>query len=245
MAPPSGCRRAISGPIDSAGTLRYRASANYYNTDGYIENDYLHDKADPFKDYSGRLRLVWKPTDRFTGDLRVLLRPGRDYRLLLCHSAQRRIQPVHFPDQSAECERHDYADSEQQSRHRTIATCLIPPSSWILAWTTGRSPRSRTTTTPRRSTPATPSISGRSRLRCCGISPVAVPDSLGGPFDESQSQFIDVTTWSQELRFTSPKVGGFSWIAGAYYLHTDRFISTGNLVDRGYGRTSGLSRSAG
>ena len=62
-----------------------------------------------------------------------------------------------------------------------------------------------------------------------------VPGFLGGPFDESQSQYIDVKTWSQELRFTSPKVGGFSWIAGAYYLHTDRFISTGNLVDRGLG----------
>jgi iron complex outermembrane receptor protein len=58
---------------------------------------------------------------------------------------------------------------------------------------------------------------------------------LGGPFDEGQSQFIDVRTWSQELRFTSPTVGGFSWIAGAYYVHTDRFISTGNLVDRGDG----------
>ena len=42
-------------------------------------------------------------------------------------------------------------------------------------------------------------------------------------------------TWSQELRFTSPKIGGFSWIAGAYYLHIERFISTGNLADRGAG----------
>src|SRR5262249_17473376 len=56
-----------------------------------------------------------------------------------------------------------------------------------------------------------------------------------GPFDESQSQFIDVHTWSQELRFTSPTVGGFSWIGGAYFVHTERFISTGNLADRGLG----------
>src|SRR2546429_4352992 len=59
--------------------------------------------------------------------------------------------------------------------------------------------------------------------------------SLGGPFDQSQSQFIDVTTYSQELRFTSPKIGGFSWIAGGDYVHTERFISTDNLVDRGQG----------
>jgi iron complex outermembrane receptor protein len=62
-----------------------------------------------------------------------------------------------------------------------------------------------------------------------------VPPALGGSFDESQSQFIDVKTYSQELRFTSVKTDGFSWIAGAYYIHTDRFISTGNLVDRGDG----------
>ena len=62
-----------------------------------------------------------------------------------------------------------------------------------------------------------------------------MPAALGGPLDESQSQFIDVKTWSQELRFTSPKTGGFSWIAGAYFLHIDRFISTGNLADRGDG----------
>ena len=42
-------------------------------------------------------------------------------------------------------------------------------------------------------------------------------------------------TYSQELRFTSPRVAGFSWIAGAYFVHTDRFISTGNLVDTGNG----------
>src|SRR5580698_8223623 len=63
---------AVSGPIDSAGTLRYRASINYYNTDGYLQNEYLDRKADPYRDYSGRLRLVWKPADEFSADLRFM-----------------------------------------------------------------------------------------------------------------------------------------------------------------------------
>jgi iron complex outermembrane recepter protein len=50
---------AVSGPIDAAGTLRYRASLSWYNTDGYLENTFLDRKADPYRDYSGRLRLVW------------------------------------------------------------------------------------------------------------------------------------------------------------------------------------------
>jgi iron complex outermembrane receptor protein len=53
-----------------------------------------------------------------------------------------------------------------------------------------------------------------------------VPPALGGTFDESQSQFVDVTTYSQELRFTSQKIGGFFWIARAYSSHPDFFIST-------------------
>src|SRR5882757_7885970 len=62
---------AVSGPIDSAGTLKYRASLNFYNTDGYLENTYLDHKADPYRNYSGRLRLLWKPADDWSADLRV------------------------------------------------------------------------------------------------------------------------------------------------------------------------------
>src|SRR2546430_6831274 len=63
---------AVSGPIDSAGTLKYRASLNYYNTDGYRQNVFLDRKADPYRDYSGRLRLVWKPSEQWSADLRAL-----------------------------------------------------------------------------------------------------------------------------------------------------------------------------
>src|SRR5579863_5373084 len=62
---------AVSGPVDSAGTLKYRASLNFYNTDGFLENTYLDRKADPYRDYSGRLRLLWQPSDQWSADLRV------------------------------------------------------------------------------------------------------------------------------------------------------------------------------
>src|ERR1700731_1250009 len=61
---------AVSGPIDAAGTLKYRASLNVYNTGGYLNNTYLDRKADPYKDYSGRLRLLWKVSDQWSADLR-------------------------------------------------------------------------------------------------------------------------------------------------------------------------------
>ena len=53
--------------------------------------------------------------------------------------------------------------------------------------------------------------------------------------DFAQSQFLEVDTFSEELRLTSDAEGKFRWIAGAYFITTDRFISTGNIVDRGLG----------
>src|SRR5580700_6521965 len=39
--PSEKAQLALSGPLDSDGTLRYRGSLNVYNTDGYLENVYL------------------------------------------------------------------------------------------------------------------------------------------------------------------------------------------------------------
>ena len=60
--------------------------------------------------------------------------------------------------------------------------------------------------------------------------------------DLNQSQFLDVKSYSEELRFTSPGNEIFNWLVGAYYVHTDRFISTGNNVDTGAGVFHGVPR---
>ena len=54
-------------------------------------------------------------------------------------------------------------------------------------------------------------------------------------FDLNQSQFLDVEAISQEIRFTSPEDRPFRYILGAYAIDTNRFISTGNMVDTGNG----------
>ena len=43
----------LSGPITDSKSLKYSAAFSYYNTDGFLENTYLDQKADPLKDYSG------------------------------------------------------------------------------------------------------------------------------------------------------------------------------------------------
>jgi iron complex outermembrane receptor protein len=54
-------------------------------------------------------------------------------------------------------------------------------------------------------------------------------------FDLNQSQFLDVEAISQEIRWTSPADRRFRYILGAYAINTNRFISTGNMIDTGNG----------
>jgi iron complex outermembrane recepter protein len=232
---------AVGGPIDSAGTLRYRAALSYYNTDGYLENTYLDRKADPLKDYSGRLRFLWKPSEQWTADLRFygdhvdttayyyIIPRADEANPFSSFSTPPNANDVTSPIQTNNLgtDTRDITDIALKLDYAIAPGTFTSITNWdhTKEIDTGDAYDFR---------PVTTSIFYNCPS-CLGIPPPYPLPSQGGPFDLSQSQFIDVTTWSQELRFTSNKVGGFAWIAGAYFIHTDRFISTDNLVDRGQG----------
>ena len=226
---------AVSGPIDSAGTLKYRASLNFYNTDGYLENTYLDRKADPYKDYSGRLRLLWQPSDQWTGDLRVY-RDRVDttaYYYVIPRNDEANVfssftTPPNANDVTSPIQTNNLGSDTRDITDVAIKIDYKPGYGTFTSTSDYNHTREIDTGDAYDFRPIATSIAYNDFF-------TFVPPSLGGSFDESQSQFIDETTYSQELRFTSQQVGGFSWIAGAYYIHTDRFISTGNLVDRGDG----------
>ena len=46
--------------------------------------------------------------------------------------------------------------------------------------------------------------------------------------DLSQTQYLESDALSQEIRFISPAEERLRWVAGAYAIWTDRYISTGN-----------------
>lgn len=232
--PAEKVQAAVSGPIDAAGTLRYRASVNFYDTDGYLQNVYLDRKADPYRDYAARLRLLWKPADDFSADLRFSYDLARTTAYYFVIPRSNEANP--FSDFTTPGNANDVTSPIQNNNlgtdNRTILDTALK-----LDYTLGYGTLT--------------SVSDYNHTKeidtgdAYDFRPVAtsvetaltggVPASLGGPFDESQSQFVDVQTWSQELRFTSPAVAGFSWIGGLYFVHTERFISTGNLADRGDG----------
>lgn len=61
----------VSGPMSD--TLKYRATVSYLDTDGYIDNPFLGEEADPYEDLSARALLVWEPSDAFRADLRAYI----------------------------------------------------------------------------------------------------------------------------------------------------------------------------
>jgi iron complex outermembrane receptor protein len=208
---------------------------NFYNTDGYLQNVYLNRKADPDRDYAGRLRLVWKPSDVFSADLRFMYdrtettayyfviprhTEANPFSELINTNADANDVTSPIQNNNLGSDDRDILDSalklDYSLGYGTLT--LITDYNHTKEIDTGDAYDFR---------PVTTSL--------VYAATGTVPAFLGGPFDESQSQFIDVKSWSQELRFTAPSVGGFSWIAGAYFVHTKRFISTGNLIDRGVG----------
>lgn len=232
--PSEKAQLALSGPLDSDGTLRYRASLNFYNTDGYLQNVYLDRKADPYRDDSGRLRLVWKPDNQFSADLRLMYDwvDTTAYYFIIPRSNPANpfsdfTTPGNANDTTSPIQTNNLGTDYRNVLDTALKLDYSPGYGTLTSITDYNHTREIDTGDAYDFRPITTSVEYALTA--------AVPASLGGPFDESQSQYIDVQTWSQELRLTSPTVAGFSWIGGAYFVHTERFISTGNLADRGLG----------
>jgi iron complex outermembrane receptor protein len=215
----------VSGPFGDSDTLKYRASVNYYDTDGYLQNTYLNEKADPVRDTSGRLRLLWKPNDAFSGDLRL-------------SAARLRTQALYFV-----IPRNDEANPFSSFFTPPNANDTTTP---ITVNNTGQNDRDVYNASLKldfqTGAGTLTSISAYDKTKeiltgdAYDFRPRAnsIFQALLGT-DLNQSQYLDVKAFSQELRLTSPATGRFRWIAGAYFVHTDRFISTGNMVDTGNG----------
>jgi iron complex outermembrane receptor protein len=216
---------ALTGPLNDSKTLKYRASINFYNTGGYLQNVYLDQKADPARDYSGRVRVTWEPNDAFKGDLRV---------------SASRLETRAF-----------YFVIPRDDEANPFSTFTTPPNANnvttpITVNNTGEDNRDLFSTSLKLDFNVgygtITSISAYDKTKEIATGDAydfrpradSIFQALLGT-DLNQSQFLDVKAYSQELRFTSPTNDRFNWLAGAYFVHTDRFISTGNMVDTGAG----------
>ena len=213
----------VSGPIgDAAG---YRATVNYYETDGFLDNVFLNEKADPVEDLSARLRFVWEPSDNFTGDLRFAMSDLSTKALYFVIPRDDETNPFSTfttaPDANNVSEQIQLDNPGINDRDLFNASMKLD---------FGVGDGTLTSVTHYNTTEEI--LTGDAfDFR---PAPNSIFMALFGT-DLNQSQFLDIESYSQEIRFTSPTEGKFRWIAGAYFVHTDRFISTGNNVDDGTG----------
>ncbi len=216
---------ALSGPVGSSVTLKFRASLSYTDTDGFLDNAYLKQKADPSQEISGRGRLVWKPADDFTADLRFAF-SKLDTRALY-FVIPRDVEANPFSSFSTPPDANNVTapiqvDNPGKNTRDLYTTSLKMDFETALGTLTSVSAFDKTKEV----------LTGDAYdFRPAATS---VFKALGGS-DLNQSQYLNLKSLSQEVRLTSATGGRVSWIAGAYYVHTSRFISTGNMVDTGAG----------
>ncbi|MDB6089332.1 MAG: TonB-dependent receptor [Gammaproteobacteria bacterium] len=216
---------AVSGPIDTAKSLKYRASLNFYDTHGYLQNTYLNQKADPARDYSGRLRLLWKPNDALTADLRLAadrLETRGFYFVIPRDDENNPFSSFSTPPNANNVSTPITVNNPGEDNRDVFNTSLKLDLDTGYGTVTSISAYDKTKEI----------ITGDAydfRPRA-----VSVFQALLGT-DLNQSQFLDVKSASEELRFTSERGERLNWLAGAYFVHTERFISTGNMVDTGAG----------
>lgn len=216
-------RGTASGPVGDSDALKFRGSVSYVDTDGYIDNQFLGEEADPYQDLSVLGKLLYEPSDTFSADLRV--------------SASRLdSQALYFTigdeaDNTSIPVRVNNAGTNERD---------ITSASLKLEWALDRGTFTSITAyddleelltgdnfnfVPREESLITFFPIG-------GIITALTGDPVA---DLSQTQYLEQDSISQEFRFISPTEERFRWIAGAYAIWTDRYISTGNQVDRGNG----------
>ena len=220
----------VSGPLTS--TLGMVAGLSYTDTSGYIENTFLHQKADPATDLNGLLKFRWKPTDKFTADLRLsgdrLWTQGFDYNIVYYAGLNFNAGPP-YPDYT-------------QFQTPNVNNTSLP----ITVNNPGKDNReiydASLKTDYQTDAGTLSSISGYNLTKeiITGdafdfLPPTQSLLNLFAGFDQNQSQFLRVRTLTQEFRFTSPAGERFRWLAGAEVFGTNRYISTGNEWDTGNG----------
>ena len=210
-------RAGLSGPISPM--IKFRISGQVYDTAGFIPNTYLHEKADPYKDMAIRGNLLFDPG----GGLQVDLRGAVD-RLetqALYFNIVSNVNDTHLPVRVNNAGQND-RDIDNLSGKITYAGNGFTATS-ITSYDTVKE-----------------------ILTGDAFDFLPIKESfffnlfnfLFGPdngFDLNQSQYLNVKALSQELRVQSPDKARLFWMFGLYGIHTDRYISTGNMIDTGNG----------
>lgn len=227
---------SVSGPI-KRDELYYRVGARYLKRDGYYKNITLNKKVDYLEDFSFRGLLKWTPTEKLEAALHLngshltggannfVYQPtifGPDGRTLSTTA------PYNFPFDYTRLDANDtsipYTANNLGYNERDIREAALKVD-YDMGFATLTSTSSYNKIEEFLSTDQFPYTAARSYY---------VP-AFYSNVDGTVTQYLDVEAWSQELRLTSSSEQRFRWMAGVYYLKTNRYISTITGDDLGQG----------
>ncbi|MBI1252242.1 MAG: TonB-dependent receptor [Alphaproteobacteria bacterium] len=210
----------IGGPI--AEGLGFRAAVSYFDTEGHLENANTTDASaerdvDPVEAFNVRLSFLYEPTPNFSADLRLStdFMDTRALYYVIPDFFAGGVPNPNFNDPNFTDQPINLNNSGKNERE-------IYDAALKLTWDFDAGTFT--------------SITGFNSVQeiLTGDGYAFDPfgqSRLAPPFDFNQSQFLDVQTFTQEFRFTSPESSRIRWIAGAQLFSTDRYISTGNMCD--------------
>lgn len=204
-------QQTASGPVQGIDNLKFITSLQFHDTEGYIKNDYLDQSADPLKNTSGRMKLVWKPSTDLSVDAQVSY--SRLHTTGFYYNIVSNVNDVSLPVQ--------VNNKGEDLRNLFDASIKVD---YDLGFATMSS------------VTAYDSVEETVTGDAYDFKPIPQSffNSIFG-FDLNQSQYLNVEAVSQDFRLTSHNDGPIHWLAGGYFVHTDRFISTGNMIDTGNG----------
>lgn len=202
-------RGGISGPLSDS--VKFRLSGSYVDSNGFITNTFLNEKADPYKDVAVRGNVLIDAGSGFSIDLR-----GSYSRLetqALYFNIVNDVNDTSLPVR--------VNNSGQNDRDIVnLAAKMTYEGDGFTA------------------TSVTSYDTVKEVLTGDAFNFLPIRESLFFNifgFDLNQSQYLNVKAVSQELRFESAKDSKLFWMFGGYLIDTSRFISTGNMVDTGNG----------
>ncbi len=218
---------AISGALNEDATMKYRFSASALDTDGFIDNVYLGEEADPVRDTSARLRVIYEPSDTFSADARVSVSKLETSALYFRIAAE-------ADDVSVPVMTNNPGGNERNFTSMSLKLDWDLPIGRLTSITayddTDESLWGDQFNFLPREHPY--NYFNNEPTGFADFIRFLTGDSLT---DLSQNQYLEVESISQEIRLTSSEEERFRWILGAYAISTDRYISTGNQIDRGQG----------
>ena len=215
---------SLAGPL-SPGRAWFRVNGYWLDREGYLPNRNIGGHVDHKQDNSFQVRLDWYLNDRLSADLRLYASNTQGGSLNYNWQAfDYDLDAFTFAPGNANNVNVVYEQNNRGLNDRDILEAALKLD-YKVSWGSFTS------------------ISSFNRMEeWYGSDQAPYSESLtqypfgpGIPFDGIAQQYWDVDALSQEVRFSSRDNQSLRWLFGAYYVATDRFISTPVVDDTGVG----------